>query len=170
MYCRCSIWFAKLRADNLDVEDAPRAEKRSRERYSRGINWCIPTGNNSGDHWDVSNSTFHDLLKRLGFSSKLYIWVLTKRNLCRRVDFCDLLLNGQENDLFLKRIISTDNKWIIYNNAIRKNSWSKKVWIALVFGGILKESFFFTFTRNTQRNGGTTTRLVLRGDVWRPNH
>jgi len=68
-------------------------------------------------------------LKRLGFISKLDIWVphiLTEKNLCRRVDVCDLLLKSQENDPFLMRIITRDEKWVIYNNVKRKRSWSKK--------------------------------------------
>lgn len=78
---------------------------------------------------NLSNSTVHDHLKRLGLISKLNIWVrhvLTERNLCRRVDACDLLLERQENDPFLKRIITGDEKWVVYNNVKRKRSWSKK--------------------------------------------
>jgi len=68
-------------------------------------------------------------LKRLGLISKLDIWVphvLSERNLCRRIDVCDLLLKRQENDPFLKRIITGDEKWVVYNNVKRKRSWSKK--------------------------------------------
>ena len=44
----------------------------------------------------------------------------------RRIDVCDLLLKRQENDPFLKRIITGDEKWVVYNNVKRKRSWSKK--------------------------------------------
>ncbi|GFU08677.1 histone-lysine N-methyltransferase SETMAR [Trichonephila clavipes] len=60
---------------------------------------------------NLSNSTVYDHLKGLGLSSKLDVWVphvLTERNLCRRIDVCDSLLN--ENDSFLKRIITGDEK------------------------------------------------------------
>ncbi|GFV28499.1 histone-lysine N-methyltransferase SETMAR [Trichonephila clavipes] len=36
------------------------------------------------------------------------------------------LLKRHENDLFLKRIITGDKKWVVYNNVKRKRSWSKK--------------------------------------------
>ncbi|GFW37564.1 HTH_Tnp_Tc3_2 domain-containing protein [Trichonephila clavipes] len=43
----------------------------------------------------------------------LDVWVphvLTERNLCRRIDVCDSLLKRHENDSFLKRIITGDEK------------------------------------------------------------
>ncbi|XP_035740254.1 histone-lysine N-methyltransferase SETMAR-like [Vespa mandarinia] len=76
---------------------------------------------------NLSNSTVYDHLKGLG--SKLDIWVphvLTERNLCCRVDVCDSLLKRHENDPFLKRIITEDEKWVVYNNVKRKRSWSRK--------------------------------------------
>jgi [histone H3]-lysine36 N-dimethyltransferase SETMAR len=49
-----------------------------------------------------------------------------ERNLCRHVDVCDLPLKSQENGPFLKRIITGDEKWVVYNNIKRKRSWNKK--------------------------------------------
>lgn len=62
-------------------------------------------------------------MKRLGL--KLDMWVpylLTKRNLCLRVDVCDLLLERQ----FLKHIINEDKKWVVYDNTKRRRKCSKK--------------------------------------------
>ncbi|GFU92285.1 histone-lysine N-methyltransferase SETMAR [Trichonephila clavipes] len=62
---------------------------------------------------NLSNSAVYDHLKGLGLSSKLDVWVphvLTERNLCRRIDVCDSLLKRHENDPFLKRIITGDEK------------------------------------------------------------
>ncbi|GFW46848.1 histone-lysine N-methyltransferase SETMAR [Trichonephila clavipes] len=36
------------------------------------------------------------------------------------------LLKRHENYPFLKRIITGDEKWVVYNNVKRKRSWSKK--------------------------------------------
>ncbi|GFT24873.1 histone-lysine N-methyltransferase SETMAR [Trichonephila clavipes] len=38
----------------------------------------------------------------------------------------DSLLKHHENDPFLKRIITGDEKWVVYNNVKRKRSWSIK--------------------------------------------
>ncbi|GFT92723.1 histone-lysine N-methyltransferase SETMAR [Trichonephila clavipes] len=62
---------------------------------------------------NLSNSTVYDHLKGLGLTSKLDVWVphvLTEINLCRRIDVCDSLLKRRENDPFLKRIITGDEK------------------------------------------------------------
>ncbi|GFT25303.1 mariner Mos1 transposase [Trichonephila clavipes] len=80
---QCQNWFVKFRSGNFDVEDAPRS------------------------------GVIYDHLKGLGLSSKLDVWiphVLTERNLCRRIDVCDSLLKRHENDPFLKRIITGDEK------------------------------------------------------------
>jgi len=37
-----------------------------------------------------------------------------------------LCSNANENDLFLKRIITGDEKWIVYINVERKRSWGKR--------------------------------------------
>ena len=58
--------------------------------------------------------------KRLAFVSKFNTWVpykLKKIYLVRRIIIIsDSLLRREENDLFLKRIITRNDKWIVYNN------------------------------------------------------
>ena len=44
----------------------------------------------------------------------------------KRIDACDLHLTRNEFDPFLKRIITGDEKWIVYNNIVRKRSLSKR--------------------------------------------
>lgn len=130
---QCQNWFAKFRSGNFDVEAAPcsgspvEADKdaikalvdANRRITTREIRLRL----------NLSNSTVYDHLKGLVLSSKLDVWVpyiLTERNLCRRIDVCDSLLKRHENDPFLKHIITGDKKWVIYNNVKRKRSWSKK--------------------------------------------
>lgn len=130
---QCQNWFAKFRSGNFDVEDAPRSGRpvKADEDTIKALidaNRRITT-REIAERLNLSNSTVHDHLKRLGLISKLDIWVphvLTERNLCHRVDVYDLLLKRQENDPFLKRIITGDEKWVVYNNVKRKRSWSKK--------------------------------------------
>ncbi|PIO57294.1 transposase, partial [Teladorsagia circumcincta] len=42
----------------------------------------------------------------------------------KRVSVCDSLLRRNENEPFLKRMVTGDEKWIVYNNVERKRSWS----------------------------------------------
>lgn len=130
---QCQNWFAKFRSGNFDVEDAPRSG-RPVEADKDTIKALVDanrriTTREIGERLNLSNSTVYDHLKGLGLTSKLDIWVphvLTERNLCRRIDVCDSLLKRHENDPFLKRIITGDEKWVVYNNVKRKRSWSRK--------------------------------------------
>ena len=68
-------------------------------------------------------------MKRLGFISKLDIWVphaFTERNLLHRINDCNTLIRRQRNNPFLKRTVTDDNKWVVYNNIKRSRSRSKK--------------------------------------------
>ncbi|GFX95435.1 histone-lysine N-methyltransferase SETMAR [Trichonephila clavipes] len=110
-------WFAKFRSGNFDVEDAPRSG-RPVEADKDTIKALVDgdrriTTREIGLRLNLSNSTVYDHLKGLGLSSKLGVWVplvLTERNLCRRIDVCDSLLKRHENDPFLRRIITGDEK------------------------------------------------------------
>ncbi|GFX50619.1 histone-lysine N-methyltransferase SETMAR [Trichonephila clavipes] len=114
---QCQNWFAKFRSGNFDVEDAPRSG-RPFEADKDAIKALVDanrriTTREIGLRLNLSNSTVYDDLKGLELSSKLDVWVphvLTERNLCRRIDVCDSLLKCHENDPFLKRINTGDEK------------------------------------------------------------
>jgi len=58
-------------------------------------------------------------LKTLGYINRYDVWVphnLTEKNLMDRISICDSLLKRNENNPFLKRIITGDEKWIVYIN------------------------------------------------------
>jgi len=50
---------------------------------------------------------------------------LTVKNLMDRISICESLLKWNEIEPFLKRLIMGDEKWIAYDNNVRKRSWSK---------------------------------------------
>ncbi|GFT93178.1 cubilin [Trichonephila clavipes] len=125
--------FVKFRSDSFDVEDAPRSGRLV--EADKDIIKALVDANRRittreiGERFHLSYSTVYDHSKVLSIASKLDIWiphVLTERNLCRRFDACDSLLKRHENYPFLKRIITGDNKWVLYNNFNLKRSWSKK--------------------------------------------
>ena len=51
---------------------------------------------------------------------------LTQKNLMDRICICESLLNRNKIDPFLKRMVTDDEKWIIYDNVKRKRSWSNR--------------------------------------------
>ncbi|GFT43459.1 putative DD34D transposase [Trichonephila clavipes] len=42
-----------------------------------------------------------------------------------RISICEALAKRNETDLFLKRMVTGDEKWVTYYNIVRKRSWSK---------------------------------------------
>jgi len=50
------------------------------------------------------------------------------RLLCfmHQISVCELLLKRNKIEPFLKKLITSDEKWITYDNNIRKRSWSKR--------------------------------------------
>ncbi|GFX35038.1 mariner Mos1 transposase [Trichonephila clavipes] len=76
----------------------------------------------------VSHTCIENHLKQLGYVQKLDTWVpheLKETHLKQRINSCDLLKKRNENDPFLKRLITGDEKWVVYNNIKRKGSWSR---------------------------------------------
>lgn len=130
---QCQKWYKKFRSGNFDVQDAPRPGRPVEADEEKIM--ALVEGNRHITTRDVaarlnlSNSTVFDHMKRLGLVSKLDVWVphiLKERDILRRIDTCDSLIKRQENDPFLKRLITGDEKWIVYNNVKRKRSWCKK--------------------------------------------
>ena len=63
----------------------------------------------------------------LYYVNKLDIWVPHKLNeiqLTKRISIC--VTKRNETDPFLKRIIAGDGRWVVYDNVVRKRSWSKR--------------------------------------------
>ena len=77
----------------------------------------------------VSVGSVHGHLKSLGFVKKFDVWVphkLKEIHLTNRMSVCDQLIKRKENDLFLKYMITGNEKWIVYNNVSRKRSWNRR--------------------------------------------
>jgi len=77
----------------------------------------------------IDHKTILNHLHKAGYKKKLDVWVpheLSVRNMMDRINICDTLLKRNEIEPFLKRMITVDEKWIIYDNPTRKRSWIKK--------------------------------------------
>ena len=64
----------------------------------------------------ISNSTVYEHLRKNNLVSHYDVWVphdLTEKNLIDRVSICDSLVKRNQNDPFLKRIITGDEKWVL---------------------------------------------------------
>ena len=78
---------------------------------------------------NISHTCVERHLKQLGYVNKLDIWASHKFNeiqLTKRISICDSLLKRNETDPFLKRIITGDEIWVVYDEVVRKRSWTKR--------------------------------------------
>lgn len=126
----CQFWFKRFRSGEFNLEDVDRPGrptaidddkilqliKNDRQLTTREISQSL----------NVTHATVANRLKKLGMVKKSDVWVpheLSERNLIKRIDTCDLLLKRYSKKKILKRLITGDEKWIVYNNVIRKRSW-----------------------------------------------
>lgn len=75
---------------------------------------------------NVSKSTVSVHLKKIGKVKKLDSWVpheLTEGQQKARYEICSSLIIRNENDPFLSRIVTCDEKWIAYDNRRRSAQW-----------------------------------------------
>ena len=74
-----------------------------------------------GEKLNLPKSTDYNHIQRLGLVKKLDIWALHE---LKEIDFTNRInaihLKHNEYDPFLKRIITKDEKRIVYNNVSRK--------------------------------------------------
>ena len=129
----CEKWFAKFRAGDFSLDDAPRPG-RPVEADSDQIktlienNQCYIT-QEIADILKISKSSVENHLHQHGYVHHFDVWVphkLIEKHLLHHISTCDSLLKHNENIPFLKQIVTGDEKWILYNNMEWKRSWSKR--------------------------------------------
>ncbi|XP_029669357.1 histone-lysine N-methyltransferase SETMAR-like [Formica exsecta] len=84
------------------------------------------TTENIAKKLNIDNSTAFRHLKKLGYVSKLDTWVphlLTERNKLNRMTVALSLLERNKKKPFLDRMVTGDEKWILYKNVQRKRTW-----------------------------------------------
>ncbi|XP_026826501.1 histone-lysine N-methyltransferase SETMAR-like [Ooceraea biroi] len=125
----CQNRFAEFRASDTTCEDGKRSG-----RPLVADDDQIKTVIENNPHYttrdiaqivNVSQKTVVNRLHTLGYVSRYDIWVphnLTEKNLMDRISICDSLLKRNENNPFLKQIVTGDEKWIVYKNVERKRS------------------------------------------------
>ena len=122
------IWWSHTH----DVKDEPRSgrpivKKVDEIKKKIALDWHI-SSRNIATELNIDHKTVLNHLHNTGYQKKLDTWVphgLTGKNLIDWVSSCESLLKRNEIEPFLKRMITGDEKWITYDNNVRKSSWSK---------------------------------------------
>ena len=128
----CQRWFKKFRDGDFDLCDKQRSG-RPQSVDDNVLKQMVKenprqTSRELAERLSVDHTTVLDHLHKLKMVSKLEVWVpheLTQKNLVDRYTACVELLSRNENDPFLNRIVTGDEKWVLYNNVKRKRYWSE---------------------------------------------
>ena len=130
----CSRWLNRFRSGDKsldDLDDEPRSgrpttfdEERLRTLVEEDPRLTV---RKIAEILDCSIGSVHDHLHAIGKVSKLGKWVphlLSQRNKDSRVQIAQELLNRyRQGSLHLDDIITSDEKWVLYVNVVRRRSW-----------------------------------------------
>ena len=126
-------WFKRFQSGNFDVKDAPRSGRPITEKVDEIMEIIEQDRHISsyeiGKQLNIDHKTVLNHLQKAGYKKKLDVWVphdLTVKNLMDRFSICESLLKRNDIEPFLKRLITGDEKWITYDNNVRKRSWTKR--------------------------------------------
>ncbi|CAK9816710.1 Histone-lysine N-methyltransferase SETMAR [Anthophora quadrimaculata] len=121
------FWFRRFRSGIFDVKDASRTGRPVVENVDK-ITEIIEvdqhvSSRSIGQELKIDHKTVLNHLSKAGFQKKLDVWVphqLTPKNLMGRISICEALAKRNEIDPFLKRMVTGDEKWVAYDNIVRK--------------------------------------------------
>lgn len=127
------FWFRRFCSGIFDVKDAPRTGRPVVENVDK-ITEIIEvdrhvSSRSIAQELKIDHKTVLNHLRKAGFKKKLDVWVphqLTPKNMMDRISICEALAKRNEIDPFLKRMVTGDEKWVTYDNIVRKRSWSKR--------------------------------------------
>lgn len=126
----CQRWFSRFKDGNFDLDDLPRSGRPSdvNEDMIKEIIEEDPhqTLAEMEKRTGIDGVTISRHLKAIGKTYKAGIWVpyeLSDSQKLMRLTICTSLLSRYENESFLDRIITGDEKWVLYDNPKRKRQW-----------------------------------------------
>ena len=123
----CQRWFGQFRLRNFSLEDSPRSGRPSSVNIEL-LQTVVEenpkqTARELAKQFNTSHTSIIKHLHELGKVSKLGQWVphyLTVSQLNQRVALCSSLKSRLATEPFLSRIITSDEKWVLYNHIQRQ--------------------------------------------------
>lgn len=123
-------WFARFASGNYDTEDQPRSG-RPPEIDDNALLQLVEsntrlTTTELAVAMGCGQTTISRHLKSLGKVRKLGSWIphkLTEQNRDQRVTIASFLLSFSRTTSWLDSILTSDEKWVLYENTKRKYQW-----------------------------------------------
>uniref|UniRef100_A0A0N5BIQ3 HTH_48 domain-containing protein n=1 Tax=Strongyloides papillosus TaxID=174720 RepID=A0A0N5BIQ3_STREA len=126
-------WFMKFRESSEDLENKERGRPETvldNDELRKAVE-ANPraTIRELAEELNVSKTTVSDHLKQIEKRKKLNKWVpydFNNYQKLRRFEICFSLILRNKNNPFLNRLITCNEKWIIYDNRKRSEQWLDK--------------------------------------------
>ncbi|CAK9805828.1 Histone-lysine N-methyltransferase SETMAR [Anthophora plagiata] len=126
-------WFKKFKVGQSSIYDEPRSGRPVNfdNDVLKNLVESEPqlTVDQIAERMGSSHGTVFRHLKEIGKVSKLRKWVpheLSEANCRQRINICTSFLSRFQREPFLDRLVTDDEKWIIYHNVRRKRQWTDK--------------------------------------------
>lgn len=123
-------WFAKFKRGEFNLDDKPRSG-RLKETQDNDIKRLLEKDNTQSTRdiakkLKINQSTVQRRLRAMGMILKATRWIphdLSERNKSDRLKISLSLLARHRKKSFLWRIVTGDEKWVYFENPVRKRSW-----------------------------------------------
>ena len=126
----CRRWYEKFETDDFDLSDKPRSGRSSLidDDVVKAMleQDSFLTTSEIAERLNSAQQTISDHIRKIGLVWKYSRWVsheLSQKNLDDRIVICTSLLARNKIESFLNRMITGDEKWITYNNIVRKKAY-----------------------------------------------
>ena len=127
---KCQRWFSRFKEGNLSLEDSPRPGRPVTVPVARVEELVEADPSISikeiAKEVGCSETSAWRHIRALGKVCKLGKWVphlLTQHNKDTRVSLCSSLYSRLSLEPFLERIVTGDEKWVLYVNVKRRTQW-----------------------------------------------
>ena len=130
---KCQKWFKRFRSGNISLEDNEGRGRRSvfdKDILKKTVEENqFMTQKELSEKLNSSQMTISRQLKAIGKVQKLGKWIpyaLTESNMRQRVEICTSLLTRHNTEPFLDRVVTCDEKWVLYVNSKSRKQWVDK--------------------------------------------
>ncbi|KAK6750447.1 hypothetical protein RB195_002430 [Necator americanus] len=127
---QCRRWFQRFKNGNESLEGEEHGSRPQvvDDQVLKSVIELDPrqTTRELATHFGCSNSTIHEHLLAIGKTNRCGKWVphqLSDANKAARVAMAGILLRRSKNSGFFDSVVTSDEKWICFDNATRKRQW-----------------------------------------------